>query len=108
MSQTDTEDSSDTANDSTKLEPDDKNAIEEDEEATFKIVSWNINGMRTFNMEEILSKQLKDASIVLVQETKLASNLTFKLSLYILLVLFGKRGNYLIMCNFFFACRKAA
>lgn len=36
-----------------------------------KIVSWNINGMRTLDMQEIL--KLLDAFIVMVQETKLSS-----------------------------------
>ncbi len=85
MSLTDSEDSNTLSNDndSSNLQQDDNNVSSKDDEDTLKIVSWNINGMRTLNMEQVLMEQLHDASIVLVQETKLASNLTCKLSIYI-------------------------
>lgn len=92
MNLTDSENCSEVPNDLAKVQQDDKNTSckeAEDLEDTLKIVSWNINGMRTLNMEEILMKQLNDASIVLVQETKLASNLT---------------SNCHFICNFHFNC----
>lgn len=46
-------------------------SVSELEPPKLKIVSWNINGMKTLDMPEVL-KQL-DSPIVAVQETKLTS-----------------------------------
>lgn len=48
----------------------------EDGEKKIKIVSWNINGMRTLDMNEVLRKV--GCSVLSVQETKLASNKPIK------------------------------